>query len=64
MGAYKGQSSSLSGAAKRKIQKDKEAVNKTLLATIQNFHILDLDFRRMHLIEMMMESKYLHIETM
>ena len=62
MGAYIGQSSSLSGAAKRKIQKDKEAVNKTLLAIIQNFHILD--FRRMHLIEMMMESKYLHIETM
>ena len=35
MSAYKGRSSSLSGAAKRKIRKDKEAENKNLLPTIQ-----------------------------
>ena len=34
MSAYNGRSSSLSGAAKRKIRKEKEAANKSLLATI------------------------------
>ena len=44
---------SLSGAAKRKIRKDKEAANEKLLAKIPKFHVLG--FVPMHLFERMKE---------